>query len=315
MFRNPQCLLRPLLAVSALILAASAWAAESLPPRGFSTPEEAAKVLVDAARVGDAAGLAAIFGSAGSDIVSSGDPVEDENDRKTFVDLAGGKLRIERVGEDQAVLFLGPDDWPFPIPLVRSSDTWGFDVEKGREELLDRRIGRNELNVLKVMEAYLQAQAEYASQDRDGDQVAEYAQKIRSEPGQFDGLFWETAVNEPASPLGPLVADARAEGYRAKNAEQPRPYHGYYYRILTRQGGQAPGGKYSYIINGNMIAGFALLAFPAEYGSSGIMSFIVNQQGNIYQKDLGSKTKQIAATLNEYNPDSSWTLVHQGESL
>lgn len=296
-----------------VVFAVPVGAADLVPAQRFATPEEAAKVLVDAARAGDAAGLAAIFGAAGEDIASSGDPVADENDRKTFVDLAGQGTRIERVGEQQAIVHLGSNDWPFPVPLVHVGDAWVFDARKGREELLDRRIGRNELSVLKVMEAYLQAQAEYASLDRDGDQVAEYARKIRSEPGQFDGLFWETAENEPASPLGPLVAEARLDGYRRINAEQPIPYHGYYYRILTRQGPGAPGGKYSYIINGNMIAGFGMLAFPADYGSSGIMSFIVNQQGTIYQKDLGPKTDQIAGKINEYNPDSSWEPVDRDE--
>lgn len=296
-----------------LLLAASVWAADSLSPREFKTPEEAAQALIDAAGSAGSAGVAAIFGSEGSEIVSSGDPVEDENDRQAFVDLAAQQLRIERIGDEQAIISLGANDWPFPIPLARRGDRWIFDVAQGREEILDRRIGRNELSVLRVMDAYLQAQAEYASEDRDGDQVAEYAQKLRSQPGKFDGLFWETTGSEPASPIGPLVADARAEGYRAGESGQTTPYHGYYYRILTRQGSAAPGGKYSYIINGNMIAGFGLLAFPADYGASGIMTFMVNQQGKVYQKDLGPKTEQVAGAITEYNPDSGWELVDRAD--
>lgn len=292
-----------------LLMLATPAAAESSGPRDFSTPEEAAKDLVDAAGAADSSGLAALFGRDGSDIIDSGDPVEDANDRKAFVELAAQRLEIERIGDGQAVISMGANDWPFPIPLVRRGDRWGFDVAQGREEILDRRIGRNELSVLRVMDAYLQAQTEYASEDRDGDQVAEYAQKLRSEPGRFDGLFWETADNEPASPIGPLVADARAEGYRAEKTDKPIPYHGYYYRILTRQGSAAPGGKYAYVINGNMIAGFGVLAFPADHGSSGIMTFMVNQQGKIYQKDLGPNTEQIAGAITEYDPDSTWTLV------
>lgn len=309
MFRNPQSLPGRLLSVPMLALVVTVCIAASSPPRMFGTPEEAAKNLVDAARSGDKDGVTAIFGGDGADLVSSGDPVADDNDRRSFVDLADRQLRVERIDDRQAILVLGPEDWPFPIPLVRRDQAWVFDIEKGREELLDRRIGRNELAVLRVMEAYLQAQAEYASRDRDGDGLAEYAQKVRSEPGTFGGLYWQTGANEPPSPLGPLMADARAEGYHSGHAARPIPYHGYYYRILTRQGGSAPGGGYSYIINGNMIAGFALLAFPADYGASGIMTFIVSQQGKIYQKDLGAKTARIAARVNEYNPDSSWALV------
>ncbi len=313
MFIRSLCSPRLMRVSTVLLMLAASAAAEASSPRDFGTPEEAAKALVDAAGAADAAGLAALFGSDGSDIIDSGDPVDDANDRKAFVDLAAQRLEIERIGDGQAVISLGEKDWPFPIPLTRRGDRWVFDVVQGREEILDRRIGRNELHVLRVMDAYLQAQAEYASEDRDGDQVAEYARKLRSEPGKFDGLFWETAENEPASPIGPLVADARAEGYRAGNTGKPIPYHGYYYRILTRQGAAAPGGKYSYIINGNMLAGLGLLAFPAEYGASGVMTFIVNQQGKIYQRDLGAKTELIAGAITEYNPDSSWQRVDRSD--
>ncbi|MGH8508221.1 MAG: DUF2950 family protein, partial [Gammaproteobacteria bacterium] len=201
-----------------------------------------------------------------------------------------------------------------PIPMVKSGNGWQFDVEQGREEVLNRRIGRNELSALGVLNGYVEAQFEYANADRNGDGVSEYAQKLRSEPDKFDGLFWDAAPGQPPSPLGPLVAEARAEGYRVSSRANGRsPYHGYYYRILTRQGSHAPGGKYDYVINGRMIAGFGMLAFPAEYGSSGVMTFIVNHQGKIYQKDLGPKTAQIVGALKEYDPDSSWELVETGE--
>lgn len=297
----------------ALCLLAMFWVAASAgaedAPRSFATPEEAAKALVDAARTGDIAGLKALFGSSGKDIVESGDPVQDGNDRETFVQLVDKRLRVDRVGEDRAILDLGEDDWPFPVPLVRQPGGWVFDAELGREEILDRRIGRNELGAIKVLEACVQAQAEYASADRDGDRVPEYAQKLASEPGRYDGLFWETAEGEPTSPLGPLVADARAEGYHRDDAAKPIPYHGYYFRILKSQGRDAPGGAYSYVINGNMIVGFGLLAFPADYGASGVMSFIVNQSGEIYEKDLGPKTEEIADRMTEYDPGVGWEPV------
>lgn len=304
--------LRTLLLMIAFVLARPVFAEKAMGPRSFATPEEAAKALVDAARSADASSLRTLFGSTGSDIVDSGDSVQDTNDRQTFVELADQRLRIDRVGDGKAVLDLGDDAWPFPIPLVQRADGWVFDAQQGREEMLDRRIGRNELGVLRVMDAYLQAQAEYASADRDGDHVPEYAQKLRSEPGQRDGLFWEKEAEGTESPLGPLVADARAEGYRHGESSEPAPYHGYYFRILTGQGKQAPGGAHSYVINGNMIAGFGLLAFPAEYGSSGVMSFVLNQSGEIYQKDLGPNTSEIAGKITAYNPDVGWILVDRG---
>ncbi len=228
--------------------------------------------------------------------------------------MAEEKTRIDQADADRAILHVGPDDWPFPIPIVKRGDAWRFDAEQGREEILNRRIGRNELGALGTLNGYMEAQFEYANVDRNGDGVAEYAQKLRSEPGKFDGLFWDAAPGQPQSPLGPLIADARAEGYRVKSpAEARSPYHGYFYRILARQGSQAPGGKYDYVINGRMIAGFGMVAFPAQYGSSGIMTFIVNHQGKIYQKDLGPEAARIAAALKEYNPDPGWESVETGE--
>lgn len=275
--------------------------------KNFQNPDDAAKALLEALGNSDNSLLIALFGSQDADLLSSGDEIEDKNNRLDFVALAKEKMTLEKIGDDKAIMHVGNSDWPFPIPLVKKGDNWQFDVEQGRQEILNRRIGRNELSTVAAMRGYLEAQFDYANTDRDGDGVSEYAQKLRSEPGKFDGLFWEAEEGQPQSPLGPLIAEARAEGYKAKGAsEQPSPYHGYYYRILTRQGANAPGGKYDYIINGNMIAGFGLVAHPVQYGSSGIMTFVVNHQGKIYQKDLGPKTAELVEKLKEYNPDSTW---------
>jgi hypothetical protein len=288
--------------------------AKSVGAQSFPTPDDAAKALLEAARSDDRNQIIAVFGSHDADLLSSGDEVEDKNNRSNFVTLAQEKMTVEKIGEDRAIVHVGNTDWPFPIPLVKKGDSWWFDTEQGRQEILNRRIGRNELSAIGAIRGYVEAQFDYANSDRDGDGVSEYAQKLQSEPGKFDGLFWEPEEGQPQSPLGPLIAEARAEGYKVKGiTEKPSPYHGYYYRILTRQGGNVPGGKYDYIINGNMIAGFALVAFPAQYGSSGIMTFVVNHQGKIFQKDLGSKTAEIAGNMKEYNPDKTWEPVQAAD--
>lgn len=276
----------------------------------FASPEEALKAMVNAARDGGNDKIAAIFGSQYAQIFSSGDTAEDNNNRADFIKMADEKSAVEMEGADKAILHFGKEDWVFPVPLAKSGDQWQFDAEQGEKEILNRRIGRNELHALGVIGAYLEAQFEYAASDRDGDEVSEYAVKLRSEPGKFDGLFWEAAPDQPKSPLGPLVAEAKAEGYNLKNTPATSiPYHGYLYKILTQQGSHAPGGKYNYVINGNMIAGFGLVAFPAAYGTSGIMTFVVNHQGKIYQKNLGSKTAEIAMAMQSYDPDASWESV------
>jgi hypothetical protein len=289
--------------------------AKSVEPQSFPTPDAAAKVLLEVARSDNRNQIIAIFGGNNAELLSSGDDVEDKNNRSDFVALALEKMVVKKIGENLAIVHVGNTDWPFPIPLVKNSDSWQFDAEQGRREILNRRIGRNELSVLGAIRGYEEAQFDYAVSDRDDDGVSEYAQKLQSEPGKFDGLFWEAENGQPQSPLGPLFAEAKAEGYKVKGAttQKPAPYHGYYYRILTRQGSNVPGGKYDYIINGNMIAGFALVAFPAQYGSSGIMTFVVNHQGKIFQKDLGSKTAEIAGKMKEYNPDSKWEPVYVPE--
>ena len=275
----------------------------------FTTPEAAVAALTQAVTSTNRSALGEIFGDAGQDLVNP-DAVQGATELAKFSDAFNATNRLVRESDTRMILEVGLNDWPFPIPLVKQADGWRFDTAAGLEELLNRRIGRNELDVLRVMRAYVGAQREYASKDRDGDEVLEYAQKFTSTDGQTDGLYWPTELNGEVSPLGPLVAYAQDEGYYQKKLKadaEPQPFHGYLFKILTAQGKQAPGGKYDYIINGNMIGGFALVAWPAEYGDSGVMTFIVNQQGRVYQKDLGAKTGKLAVAMKAYAPDASWT--------
>jgi len=218
-----------------------------------------------------------------------------------------------REGEGKAKLVIGEKKWPFPVPIVKKGNSWLFDTESGREEILNRRIGHNELLAVHACRAYAEAQREYYGMaEPDGDQIPKYAQHMISTPGNKNGLYWPTAVGEKESPLGPLVAKAKEEGYmqpRKEGERGPRPFHGYYFRILKSQGPNAPGGKFNYVINGNMVAGYALVAYPARWGVSGVMTFIINQRGRVYQKNLGPKTAEIARKLTRYNPDLTWKLV------
>lgn len=321
MYRETKHILLAALLATPLISQAETTAATTIPTqnsnaeaKAFQNPDDAAKALIEAVSQTDNSQLVALFGQQNAALLSSGDEVEDKNNHTDFVNLAKEKMQVETLAGDKAIIHVGNNDWSFPIPVVKKADSWQFDAEQGRQEILNRRIGRNELNTIAAMIGYMEAQFEYANADRDDDNVIEYAQKLQSEPGKFDGLFWETEEGDTPSPLGPLIAEARAEGYKLDGVNQaPSPYHGYYYRILTRQGKDVPGGKYDYIINGNMIAGFALVAFPVQYGSSGIMTFVVNHQGKIYQKDLGSKTTEIAGKMQEYNPDSTWEQFQASE--
>jgi Protein of unknown function (DUF2950) len=276
----------------------------------FASAEDAVKALVDALKSNDTKALSALFGPDSTDLVSSGDPVADSGRRERFVSLYQQKNRLEEVSADKVILHVGDDDWPFPIPVVKHGNAWRFDPKEGREEILARRIGRNELSVIQVCLAYVDAQREYASKDRDTDGLLEYAQRFGSTPGKHDGLYWKAQEGEEQSPLGLLAAEAVREGYSGrKSSDKPIPYHGYYYRILKGQGKDAPGGAYSYVVNGKMIGGFAMVAYPATYGSSGIMTFIVNQDGIVYQKDLGKKTEGIVAKMTIFNPDKTWKKV------
>jgi hypothetical protein len=277
-------------------------------PRRFASPEDATQALVTALRTGEAKALVEIFGSEGRALVVSGDPVADRQSRERFLEAynAGHSLVADGSG---MVLHVGNEDWPFPIPLVKQDDRWRFDVRRGRDEVLARRIGRNELSTIQACLAYVDAQREYYTEDRDGDGILEYARQFASTPGRRDGLYWPTRPGEPPSPLGELVVRARAEGYRRGEGGAPTPFHGYLYRGLTAQGPHAPDGGYEYLARGHMIAGFALVAFPARYGVSGVMTFIVNHDGVVYQKDLGPNTRAAALAMRAYNPDPTWTRV------
>ena len=270
----------------------------------FGTPEAAVEALVAAARSGDGETILKVLGRDGKPIVSSGDPVADSNIRQDFVSAYDAKHVIEMEGDGTQTLIIGEDDWPFPIPLINTAGRWQFDTNEGLDEILRRRIGRNELSTIQVSLAYVQAQNEYASLDPAGQGRGVYAQRIVSRPGKKDGLYWPTAEGEEPSPLGDLAAQAAAEGYKTGSA--PIPYHGYYYRILTRQGAAARGGAYDYLAKDKMIGGFALIAYPAEYGNSGIMTFIVNQDGTVFQKDLGDRTEKIARRIETFDPDAKW---------
>jgi hypothetical protein len=219
-------------------------------------------------------------------------------------------IRLATEG-DNTVLYVGKQDWPFPIPIVKKSDNWVFDTEKGKEEIINRRIGENELNAIQTVLAVVDAQREYAMKDRDRNALLEYAQKFVSDPGKKNGLYWEVKAGEPQSPLGPIMTRVRAAGYQGKASATPVPYHGYYFRILTAQGKTAPGGAYSYMVKGKMIGGFAVVAYPAEYGNSGVMTFIVSHDGKVFQKNLGANTAAVAKSLKEYNPDKTWEEVKQ----
>jgi hypothetical protein len=288
---------RAALLVAALAVA-SASAADAPAAQRFKTPEEAVRALAKAARAGDQAGIVAILGPGGEDIASSGDPVEDRAARQRFVTAVGEKVRIETIDGAKSVASLGKDDWPFPVPLVHDPDGWRFDAAAGRDEIVNRRIGRNELDAIETCRTYVQAQREYAK----GAGAGVYAQKVRSEPGRRDGLYWE-AKDGSQSPLGPLVAEAEAAGYAPREAgAEPAPFHGYMFRILTAQGKNAPG-------DGKMTGGFALLAYPAEPGVSGVMTFVVGPEGVVFQKNLGEKTVEAAKAIDAYDPDESWTPV------
>jgi len=302
--------LKTIRAVLACTLLAAAWPVFAQPQGGqrtFDSAQEAAKALLEAARNDDEAGLLSIFGTEHHEVVVTSDRVQDREARARFAKAASEYqlLRPERDG--RVTLLVGSEAWPLPIPLVKSDAGWRFDTAAGAEEIVNRRIGANELGAIEVMRFYVNAQHRYAAQPRDGSNVRQFAQRLASNPGHKDGLYWDSDVarGEEASPLGPLLRDASSR----ERSERSEPYNGYYYRVLKAQGAAAPGGAYNYVINGRMIAGYALVAWPAEYGVTGIKSFIVNHYGDVYEKDLGPKTPQVAAAMREYNPDRTWSPV------
>jgi len=286
--------------------------AKQIGQKTFKTPEEAVKGLMDAVKSNDTKELLAIFGPVGKEIVSSGDEVADKAGRERFVKACEEMSKLEKETDNKVTLVVGSHEWPFPIPIVKKGETWVFDTIAGKEELLNRTIGRNELNTIQTCLAYVDAQREYAMKDRDSDKVREYAQKFWSTPGKKDGLHWETKEGEAKSPFGAVAAQAVQAGYAPKKpGDKPAPYYGYYFKILKAQGKNAPGGAYDYVVNGKMIGGFALVAYPAEYGASGIMTFTVNHDGVVYQKDLGKETGKIASAMTKFDPDKTWKQVEE----
>src|SRR5216684_1425804 len=312
------------LSAGLLVMAPSA-RAQSPSQRTFSSADDALQALISAAVAKDRSALANLFGP-DYDQLLSGDDVEDAKDLNEFAAAVGESAELQKVGDSEYTVTVGKNNWPTPIPLVKDNGKWFFDTKAGLDEVINRRVGENEFSAITTCRAYAVAQWEYYTEgDWDHDSVAEYAQKLISTPGKHDGLFWESPEGENPSPLGKLIAAASAEGYVSSQGapgaagkggsdkgQAPfgrAPYHGYYFKILTRQGPHAPGGKYGYIINGNMIAGYALVAYPDKWGNSGVMTFIINQQGRAYEKNLGPNTAKLASAMTEYDPDPTWKLV------
>jgi hypothetical protein len=278
--------------------------ATSIKQKSFASPEETVNALATAVKADDKQELLAILGSEGMELISSGDEVADKAGREKFIKAYDEMNKLQKASANKIILHIGKDDWSLPIPIVEKDKRWLFDTKAAKEEILNRRIGRNELNVMEVLHAYIDAQCEYASKDRNGDGVLQFAPKIISTEGKHDGLYWETQENEEMSPLGPFFAQASSEGYTNLS-----PFHGYYYRILGGQGKYATGGAYDYVVKGKMILGYGLVAYPAQYGNSGIMTFLVNQEGIIYEKNLGKDTVNIAKIMKKFNPDKTWRKV------
>jgi len=277
-------------------------AAQQRGQKTFSSPEEASKAVVAALQDNDEKAVLEILGPDATQIVSSGDPTEDAESHANFVRKYEEMHRFLKEPDGSVTLYIGAENWPTPIPLVMKGNLWFFDTEPGKREILFRRIGRNEYSTIRICQELVAAQKEFYAMQHN-----EYSKQIYSDDGQHNGLYWEMSDGEPQSPIGPLVASAVAEGYIKGKGTPPTPYRGYFFHILTRQGKDAPGGAKSYIVKGKMTGGFAFVAYPAEYRSSGVMTFIVNQDGTVYQKDLGKKTEALGKSMHEYNPDSSWS--------
>jgi len=307
-------LIAPILIMTAALLLAGpcgdAFAAgKSVRQTVFKSPEEAVKVFIEAIRNKDDKAVLAIFGPMGKDLIYSGDKVADQQRREQVIQKFDEKHEIVRLREQKAILELGKDKWPLPIPIVEEKGSWRFDTAAGLHEVLNRRIGKNELNAIQVCLSYVDAQREYADMVREKTGFPEYAQKLYSEPGKRDGLYWESKQGEKPSPVGIFLANAAREGYRKTVDGQASPYHGYRYRVLNAQGKDAPGGAFDYMVKNKMIGGFALIAYPARYGASGIMTFIINHNGVVYEKDLGPKTESLVLATKVFNPDKTWQTV------
>ena len=284
--------------------------AKAVPPKTFETAQQAAAALIAAAGAFDVAALETIFGVSGRDLVVTGDPVQDKNRAEEFATRARERttVTVDPSNPNRAILSVGSNDWPLPVPIVKRGGRWAFDAAAGREEIINRRIGGNELDAIETCLGYVEAQHDYALSKRDSSGVNQYAQRVLSTPGKQDGLAWQNADGSWAGPIGEAVARAIEQGYSAR----PEPYNGYYFKVLTGQGPAAPLGEMDFVIKGVMIGGFALIAAPAEYGVSGIQTFIVSHDGVVYQKDLGPDTLNIAKTIQRFNPDKTWTPVSGG---
>lgn len=299
------------IATASLVMSAllASWGAflDAQAARTFAQPEEAVSALVAAVKAGKLEDVIAIFGAGSQELIDSSDPATARQNRQVFTIAAAEKWTLVDDPQGRKVLVIGNEEWPFPVPLVKAGNAWHFDTAAGKEEVLDRRIGRNELSVIETCRAYVTAQKRYAERGHDGKPAGVYAAIFASNPGKEDGLYWPTKHGEPRSPLGDLVAQSAIEGRPVTNAPtQPAPFHGYYFRILTGQGANAPGGAHSYIVNGNMSAGFALIAWPAQYDATGIMTFLVSADGVVHEKDLGTNTDSVARGITVFNPDKSW---------
>jgi hypothetical protein len=277
------------------------------PQQTYASPQEAIQVLVSAVNVQDPNQLILIFGPDAKEILYSGDDVADKQTREEFLEKYDQMHRLVTDTDGTVTLYIGAENFPFPIPLVKKNGVWLFDTTAGKKDILYRRIGRNEFDTIDTLHALVDAQKEYASKPRDNEAVKQYAQKLLSDEGKHDGLYWNTKDGEPTSPIGPLIAQAAGEGYSRKQG--PVPYHGYIYRLIQSQGSNAPGGAMDYMTDGKLTRGFAIVAYPAEYRNSGVMTFIVNQNGKIYQKDLGPDTSKIASSMKTYNPDKTWRIA------
>jgi hypothetical protein len=276
----------------------------------FTSPEQAVQALVASLKKADKTSIKAILGPGSEKLVSSGDPVNDRRLRQRFLTAYDEMERLDLKGKRKAVLVVGKNEWPFPIPIVMKKNRWRFDTRAGIQEIINRRIGANELDTIQTCLAIIDAEMEYAMKDYGGNDLHEYAAKFWSDPGKKNGLYWQTGEGEAPSPLGVLLARAKAEGYsRKRSGGGPSPYHGYFYRILTAQGKHAEGGAYNYMVRGHLIGGVAVIAYPAQYGSSGVMTFIVNHDGIVYQKDLGRKTAGIASAMRIFDPGPDWKKV------
>ena len=306
--RSVQHLRATLLGVLGVLLVVPSAPGADVAQKTFPTAEAAAEALVAAARADDTTAMLQILGPDAKSLVISGDPVADDAARERFVSSWDEGHQLVPGAGDTTVVQTGKDAWPLPIPLVDTTDGWRFDTDAGRDEMINRRVGANELATIQTCLAYVDAQRDYQDMNPQQAKIAPYAQKVASTPGKKDGLYWDGAEGEPESPLGPLFASARGEGY-APGKGKPIPYHGYYYRILTAQGPHAPGGAYDYVVRGQMIGGFALVAYPAEYASSGVMTFLVNHDGVVYEKDLGADTAKIARAMKTFDPDDTWRKV------